>query len=289
LLNKLIPGYSKASRKPAPFVICMLLISGVLSCINPLTYVIPSGSMEDTFAVGEKFFVTPSKDFERYDVVVYDKIDYDYSRENENGTFDKASQRFVMRLVAFSGDKLELRRGELFVNDEKIKEVPTIKYPYLVIASEQIPLPEDRNKLVPDVVQISHGPEYRYDALLSFTEYKEWILNKPAIKSITRIVDTVPIPSEIGGLMNINNKPVSTGWSVDNFGPLTIPSPGDEITVDSASFNELYHDIPGIKIGKNIVREKLYFVLGDNRHRARDSRFTGYITHSKMYGVVKGK
>ena len=75
-------------------------------------------------------------------------------------------------------------------------------------------------------------------------------------------------------------------WTSDNFGPLKIPSPGETIIVDSVTF-KLYHNIPGIKAGKNLLQEKLYFVLGDNRYGAEDSRFIGLIAHSKMYGVVK--
>ncbi|MEO7312098.1 MAG: signal peptidase I [Chitinophagaceae bacterium] len=44
-------------------------------------------------------------------------------------------------------------------------------------------------------------------------------------------------------------------WTLDNFGPLTVP-PGN------------------------------YFVLGDNRHNAQDSRFFGIVKKEKITGVV---
>ncbi|HKC36685.1 MAG TPA: S26 family signal peptidase, partial [Chitinophagaceae bacterium] len=75
-------------------------------------------------------------------------------------------------------------------------------------------------------------------------------------------------------------------WTVDNYGPLYIPLPGDTIHVTNANY-KLYKNIPGIQLGKNILKEKLYFVMGDNRHRAEDSRYIGFIPHSNMYGIVK--
>ena len=47
-------------------------------------------------------------------------------------------------------------------------------------------------------------------------------------------------------------------WTIDHFGPLVIP------------------------------RDR-YFVLGDNRHRAQDSRYTGLVPISDFYGTVLGK
>lgn len=50
----------------------------------------------------------------------------------------------------------------------------------------------------------------------------------------------------------------NSAWTADNFGPLTIPA-------DS------------------------YFVLGDNRHNALDSRYTGFIKEADIKGVVLNK
>ena len=75
-------------------------------------------------------------------------------------------------------------------------------------------------------------------------------------------------------------------WSSDNYGPLVIPNTGNTVIVDSINY-KLYHNIPGIRMGKNTIEESLYFVLGDNRHGAQDSRFIGFIPHSNMYGIVK--
>ncbi|MEI9957615.1 MAG: signal peptidase I [Ferruginibacter sp.] len=60
----------------------------------------------------------------------------------------------------------------------------------------------------------------------------------------------------VGGVFKWLDK--NTTWTVDNFGPLTIPA-------------------------------GCYFVMGDNRHNALDSRYTGFIKADDIKGVVLNK
>jgi signal peptidase I len=63
-------------------------------------------------------------------------------------------------------------------------------------------------------------------------------------------------PISDNGPFTWNNK--DRNWTADNFGPLKIP-----------------HDC--------------YFVLGDNRHNALDSRYTGFVKKANIKGVVLNK
>ena len=85
----------------------------------------------------------------------------------------------------------------------------------------------------------------------------------------------------------ISIKCTTTDKSVQNyFGPFKIPGLGDTINVDASNYF-LYQNIPDIRQGTNVIKENLYFVLGDNRYFSEDSRYIGLISHSKMYGVVQ--
>ena len=64
------------------------------------------------------------------------------------------------------------------------------------------------------------------------------------------------MPSSQNGSFKWNNK--NEYWTPDNFGPLKIP-----------------HDC--------------YFVLGDNRHNAMDSRYTGFVKKENIKGVALNK
>ena len=62
---------------------------------------------------------------------------------------------------------------------------------------------------------------------------------------------------------------------------------------DSSHVNEinyrLYHNIPGVHLGLNAIKEKLYFLMGDNRHHADDSRFIGLISHPNCMALFINK
>jgi signal peptidase I len=64
------------------------------------------------------------------------------------------------------------------------------------------------------------------------------------------------VPYTQNGIFIWNNK--DKDWSTDNFGPLKIPA-------------------------------NCYFVLGDNRHNALDSRYIGFIKKENINGVVLNK
>src|SRR5687768_7551253 len=76
-----------------------------------------SNSMESTIIVGDHFYVTRSSHFERNDIVVFNYYGNDYSAPpDEFGKFEQHWEKRVFRLIAFSGDSLEIKDGEVIVN-----------------------------------------------------------------------------------------------------------------------------------------------------------------------------
>lgn len=97
------------------------------------------------------------------------------------------------------------------------------------------------------------GGSYMTDADSGLVTFDNILIKKYAAK-----IKPVPyiIPYSEQGPFKWNNK--DTLWTVDNFGPLKIPA-------DS------------------------YFVLGDNRHNALDSRYIGFVKKEDIKGVVLNK
>ena len=84
-------------------------------------YKIPTGSMEPTLMVGDRIFVDkltyrfhPPK---RGEIVVF-KYPLDPKKD------------FVKRLIAFSGDAVEIRDGGIYINNSKLEEPDTIRRVY---------------------------------------------------------------------------------------------------------------------------------------------------------------
>ena len=83
---------------------------------------------------------------------------------------------------------------------------------------------------------------------------------------------------------------LTESWNEDQFGPLYIPSAGEKIKITQAN-RDLYTDIlPDIQPDSTFtIKEKLYFLMGDNRSNAADSRYIGLITESNIIGFAEEK
>lgn len=218
--------------------------------------------MEATIKVGQNFFVIPTDKFERNDIVVYDFYGVDYSSPPETiGNIKKKWVKVVFRMVAYSGDKIEIKDGNLFINDGLVPLPVSATVNYEI--KSKAPIAEENS---PMAVTNKIGDTLIYTAVLTIKETEDY---KPGTKGIISI------------------KRTTSGKSPqDYFGPLKIPGPGDTINVNDGNYL-LYQNIPDIQHGNNVIKEKLYFVLGDNWYAAEDSRYIGLIPHSKMYGIVK--
>src|ERR1700754_210856 len=96
----------------------LLIVSYILCACGGKPYRASSSSMENTIMTGETFFVTSTDKFERNDIAVFENYSDDYNSpiENEPGKWKKKWMRMIYRLVAYSGDSIELRNGDLYIN-----------------------------------------------------------------------------------------------------------------------------------------------------------------------------
>ena len=261
-------------------LLCLLLIT--LSACRGRLFRQSSSAMEGTIMVGGTFYVRKTNTFEKNQIVVFNYYGPDYSSIPLDGSPPAKMhwEKRTYRLVALSGDILHIKNGEVYVNERYTPLPPNSLGEYDVFSKVEIyDFPE--NPDWPVELPTKYGDTLQYFARLTAGQAEDYRERKPAILNVKLHI------SEYDPADTFVIRPChSCKWSVDNFGPVKIPNAGDEIIVDSLNF-KLYQNIPGIHLGKNVVKEKLYFVLGDNRHGAQDSRYIGFIAHSKMYGVVK--
>jgi len=240
-----------------------------------------SGSMEATIRVGEKFFVSRNDKFERNDIVVFNYYGNDYqSPRDENGNFSQHWEKRVFRLIALSGDSLNITGGDVFVNGKHVPMSATAITEYEIYSvghiAELDAMDPEKGSMV-----MKAGDTIIYQATLTTQEAEEYKKRNRSITKFRKKLVEVTLQDTFYAKASEAGR-----WSSDNYGPLRIPVPGDTILVNPINY-KFFHNIPGIIMGKNIVKEKLYFVMGENRHMAEDSRFIGLISHSNMYGVVK--
>ncbi|MGL4572544.1 MAG: signal peptidase I [Clostridium sp.] len=88
---------------------------------------VPTGSMEPTIKVGDKFLATKIYNFDnikRGDILVF------YNEECE--------KTMIKRLIGLPGDKIEIKGKDLFINGEKVEE-DYVKHPQETIQSYSVP------------------------------------------------------------------------------------------------------------------------------------------------------
>lgn len=238
-----------------------------------------SSSMSETIKQGERFYVKKTSLFKRNDIVVFNYYGNDYSSQpNEDGVWKQHWEKRVCRIIAMSGDIVEIKNGTIFINNIEQKPFETQLNEYTVTSIT--PVDDFPERELPKQIIDQIGDTLVYSVYLTSAQAEIYSKRKPAIVKVNKTI------REYAEYDSSLAKPCGDcRWSIDNYGPLTIPSSGETINITSDN-SKLYKNIPGNNIGPFKLTEALYFMLGDNRHGAEDSRYIGLITQSNMYGVV---
>lgn len=266
------------------FYILLLFCIGSFSCKHRV-YREVSGSMKNTLGVNQTFFVSIPDEFKRGDIAVFNYYGPDYLHPlEEPGQYNLHWEKRIYRLIALSGDVIQIKGGDIFVNDRPVSFPASGKLYYEIRSTTPI---DDFNN-DPDNERIpptKNGDTLVYFSALTAAQAQDYRQRKPAIINVSRHLmgNDMTTPDTLFARPS-DDLP----WNMDNYGPLRIPSPGDNITVNAGNY-KLYKNIPGIHLGNYTIKEKLYFLLGDNFYNAEDSRYIGLIDHSNMYGIVKIK
>src|SRR5687768_3411856 len=164
----------------------------LISCKNRV-FRAPSGSMEATIMTGETFYVQPSNTFERNDIVVFDHFGPDYTRPSKEapGKYPLRWNKKVYRLIAYSGDSLEIRDGEVYINSRHIPLPPKGIIPYEVLSTVRIGEFEERDPY--DVTLTKTGDTLRYLLNLTTEQSINYQQKKPAIISVKKRPPVIPL------------------------------------------------------------------------------------------------
>lgn len=227
---------------------------------------------------GESVMVEKTDSFRRNQVAVIN-CTYRSFEPNEAGEFPLRTEKRLFRIIAMSGETLEIRNDEVYIDGKIISSPPTVMLPYNIISSQPLEMLESSEFAFPDPYQGDN--KLHYSAYLTRTEADRFASMTSVVEKIQRDTSQTSIGEDQFARMSLEGK-----WSTANYGPLKIPSPGDTITINDLN-RMMFLSITTGDRENFVVKEKLYFLLGDNRHMAADSRFIGLIPQSKMIAVVK--
>ncbi len=188
-----------------------------------------SGANLPTIKVNDLFFTSNLPEPVRYDFICFN------TESEQMGKYIA-----TYRLCGLPGDKVEIRRGVLFVNGASPDSGLHLLHTYNIHNRDYR---EELN--VEGVAPYPFGPDSMQVALDHLVVAKEKL---SAVRVAARSTDFIE------SIARRWYKP----WTTDDFGPVTVPPDH-------------------------------YFVLGDNRMGAADSRFSGFVKKEDVVGTVLGK
>ncbi len=216
-------------RSPLLYI-AVVLVAVIMAISLHLTYIFQAFSFSSeanapTIASKNIVFTSTLKSPKRFDFVVF-KNDFQVG----------AAAVWVFRLCGIGGDSVEIRNGDLYVNNKLADTLFSLSHSYVVQTKDTAGLSPGSL----DITAIDSG-----EVLIT---YPDRLLKQKRI-SVQRYI--APADRADAYIERIFRQP----WNADHFGPVAVPN-------------------------------GYYFLLGDNRSNAMDSRFIGFVPEKNFRGTV---
>jgi signal peptidase I len=201
----------------------------------------------------------------------------------------------IQRLFAMPGDTIEVVDKAVYLNGTRLRDTITVLHNFFVKAKGKLDSTFREKYGLWEGGDISDRGDYSF----SLTEAQTNLL-----RNDTMIISVDPKKEKHGNwdetLFPNSNQ---FKWNMDHYGPIYIPAQGDTLKLDSLNLplyetlltsfekNTLQRRADSILINgkytrEYVVKKNYFFVLGDNRDNANDSRNWGFLPENFIKGKV---